>query len=491
MIKRTSTQPSVLRILSSLGLGMFLAALDTTVMSTAALTISQDFGHVSSQNWLLTSYLLAALITTPIYGRESDRWGRRPLFLIALVLFGLGSLLAAIAPSFLILVVARTIQGLGAGGLFSLAFAVIADILAPRERGRYILFFVVIFGSSSILGPLIGGIIAAQERILGISGWRWIFIINVPLVLIALVRALMDLHTKQEFSTHRFDYLGVALLGLSILALLLGVQVIKMHAFELEQIFLASIFIVSFVAFVLVERRRRDDALIPIHFFRNRLFRVTVMSSAVSGAGMLVAIALVPLSIQIVHFKSAAMAGVILLAAGVGNLLGSGIGSRALSNSNQDRWLMTSGLTFMSAGFIGLAIMENITNSIISLTLIGVGSGLITQFTSVVAPSALGNKYRGAGSSLNTFFRQLGGLLGVGLSLAIVFLWWKVPENFASSNLATQMVSISKLMQSERLEFATALKPIYVTMALFLLFMALLSLSLPKAAIESNGAERK
>ena len=470
---------------------MFLAALDQTVMSTAALTISQDFGHVSSQSWLLTSYLLAALITTPIYGRASDRWGRRPLFLIALVLFGLGSLLAALAPSFLFLVVARTIQGLGAGGLFSLAFAVIADILAPRERGRYILFFVAIFGSSSILGPLIGGIIAAQHRILGISGWRWIFIINVPLVLIALVRALMDLHTKQELSTHRFDYLGVALLGLCILAVLLGVQVIKMHTFELEEIFLASIFIVSFVAFVFVERRRRDDALIPIHFFRNRLFRVTVMSSAVSGAGMLVAIALVPLSIQIVHFKSAAIAGLILLASGVGNLFGSSIGSRALSNSNQDRWLMTSGLTLMSVGFIGLAMRENITNSIITLIVIGVGSGLITQFTSVVAPLALGNKYRGAGSSLNTFFRQLGGLLGVGLSLAIVFLWWKVPESFISSNLTTQMESISKLMPSERLEFATALKPIYVTMALLLFSMALLSLSLPKAAIEYTGAERK
>ena len=470
---------------------MFLAALDQTVMSTAALTISQDFGHVSSQSWLLTSYLLAALITTPIYGRASDRWGRRPLFLIALVLFGLGSLLAALAPSFLFLVVARTIQGLGAGGLFSLAFAVIADIVAPRERGRYILFFVAIFGSSSILGPLIGGIIAAQHRILGISGWRWIFIINVPLVLIALVKALMDLHTKQELSSHRFDYLGVALLGLCILAVLLGVQVIKMHTFELEEIFLASIFIVSFVAFVFVERRRRDDALIPIHFFRNRLFRVTVMSSAFSGAGMLVAIALVPLSIQIVHFKSAAIAGLILLASGVGNLLGSSIGSRALSNSNQDRWLMTSGLTLMSVGFIGLAMRENITNSIITLILIGVGSGLITQFTSAVAPLALGNKYRGSGSSLNTFFRQLGGLLGVGLSLAIVFLWWKVPESFVSSNLATQMESIGKLTQSERLEFATALKPIYVTMALLLFSMALLSLSLPKAAIEYTGAERK
>ena len=483
--------PSVLRTLSSLAIGMFLAALDQTVMSTAALTISQDFGHVSSQSWLLTSYLLASLITTPIYGRASDRWGRRPLFLIALVLFGFGSLLAALAPSFLFLVVARTVQGLGAGGLFSLAFAVIADILAPRERGRYILFFVAIFGSSSILGPLIGGIIAAQHRILGISGWRWIFIINVPLVLIALVRALMDLHIKQELSTHRFDYLGVTLLGLCILALLLGVQVMRMHAFELEEIFLISIFIVSFVAFVLVERRRKNDALIPIHFFRNRIFRVTVMSSAVSGAGMLVAIALVPLSIQIVHFKSAAIAGLILLASGVGNLLGSSIGSRALSNSNQDRWLMTSGLTLMSIGFIGLAIRENITNSVIALILIGVGSGLITQFTSVVAPSALGNKYRGAGSSLNTFFRQLGGLLGVGLSLAIVFLWWKVPESFVSSNLATQMESIGKLMQSERLEFATALKPIYVTMALLLFSMALLSLSLPKAAIEYTGAERK
>ena len=486
MRRKVSPQPKILRILSSLGLGMFLAALDQTVMSTAALTISRDYGHISWQGWLLTSYLLTSLITTPIYGRLSDRWGRRPLFLVALLLFGLGSLLAACAPAFSILVIGRCIQGLGAGGLYSLAFAVIADLLPPRERGRYILLFVAIFGSSSILGPLIGGVIAAQNTILGISGWRWIFIINIPLVLIALVRAFLDLHVKQELVDHRFDYLGVMLLGTSILALLLEVQAATIHILGLEQVGLLIVFVMSIIAFGIVERRRKDDALIPVHFFENHLFRVTVISSAVSGAAMLVAIALVPLAIQIVHFKSAAIAGVILLAAGFGNLFGSTLGSRSLAKSNEHRWMLTAGLNFMAVGFIGLALREQLINSVAALVLIGIGSGLVTQFTSVVAPSALGNKYRGAGSSLNTFFRQLGGLLGVGLAMTMIFHLWKVPENFLSSDTATQFSSISKLTEYERAGFASALRPIYLVTALLLLMMTLISLSLPKGAVEHS-----
>jgi len=465
---------------------MFLAALDQTVMSTAALTISRDYGHISWQGWLLTSYLLAALITTPIYGRLSDRWGRRPLFLMALLLFGLGSLLAACAPAFSILVIGRSIQGLGAGGLYSLAFAVIADLLPPRERGRYILLFVAIFGSSSILGPLIGGVIAAQQTILGISGWRWIFIINIPLVLIALVRAFLDLHVKQELADHRFDYLGVTLLGTSILTLLLEVQAATIHILGLEQVGLLVIFVVTTVAFGIVERRRKDDALIPVHFFENHLFRVTVISSAVSGAAMLVAIALVPLAIQIVHFKSAAIAGVILLASGFGNLFGSSLGSRSLSKSSEYRWMLTGGLGFMSAGFIGLALREQLINSAVALVLIGVGSGLVTQFTSVVAPSALGNKYRGAGSSLNTFFRQLGGLLGVGLAMTMIFHLWKVPENILSADTVSQLSAIGKLTEYERASFASSLRPIYLVMSLILLMMVFVSFSLPKSAVEHS-----
>src|ERR1700693_5461536 len=153
----------ILKILSGLALGMFLAALDQTVMSTASLTVSQHFHHVSDQSWLLTIYIAMSLLTTPIYGRLSDSYGRRKLFLIGLSFFGVGSLVAALATNFEILIVARGLQGLGAGGLFSLAFAVIADVLPVKERGRYVLLFVLIFGSASILGPILGGVIATQS----------------------------------------------------------------------------------------------------------------------------------------------------------------------------------------------------------------------------------------------------------------------------------------------------------------------------------------
>ena len=225
--QRESFSPDILRVLSSLALGMFLAALDQTVMSTAGATIASQFGQLSGQGWLLTSYLLASLITTPIYGRLSDGYGRRSLFIAALSLFIVGSTIAAISPTFGLLVVGRTVQGLGAGGLFSLAFAVISDLLPPRERARYILVFVVVFGSSSLLGPVVGGVIATQNSILGIVGWRWIFILNIPIALYAILRAMRSLHVKQELHRERLDWWGVTLFSLFVLSLLLLSQNIK------------------------------------------------------------------------------------------------------------------------------------------------------------------------------------------------------------------------------------------------------------------------
>lgn len=481
---RVSFSPEILRVLSSLALGMFLAALDQTVMSTAGATIATHFGQLSGQGWLLTSYLLASLITTPIYGRLSDGYGRRPLFIAALTIFIIGSMIAAFAPTFGILVIARTVQGLGAGGLFSLAFAVISDLVPPRERARYILVFVVVFGSSSLLGPIVGGVIATQNSILGIVGWRWIFILNIPVAMYAIFRAARFLHAKQHLHKDRFDWWGVLLFSVFVLTLLLLSQNLNSAAMRPWRIYLLLLIIASFVMFILVERSLGDSALTPIHFFRNRLFALTLVASTVSGAAMLIALVVIPLSVQVVQSKTPAIAGLILLTMGFGNLFGSGLASRSVAKTGRYRWLSTLGLFAFALGFAILFLNSGLFAIVVAVVVIGFGSGLVTQFGSVVAPHALGERHRGSGSAINTFARQFGGVLGSGLSLATIFQLWKNRGVISVSTVTNAGASLRNLGQLARHDFVSAAKPVYLITALVLLIAAALTRLIPDEKFE-------
>lgn len=471
-------------MLSSLALGMFLAALDQTVMSTAGATIATHFGQLSGQGWLLTSYLLASLITTPIYGRLSDGYGRRPLFVAALAIFIVGSTIAAIAPTFGLLVVGRTVQGLGAGGLFSLAFAVISDLVPPRERARYILVFVVVFGSSSLLGPIVGGVIATQNSILGIVGWRWIFILNIPIALYAIVRALRFLHVKQELHRARFDWWGVLLFSIFVLTLLLLSQNLKSQTMHQWRMYLFVLLFASFLSFLFVERAQVDRALIPLHFFTNRLFTVTLMASTVSGAAMLIGLVVVPLSVQVVQGETPAIAGLILLSMGFGNLFGSGLASRSVAKTGHYRWLATLGLFAFALGFAILFFSAGLPAVISAVIVMGFGSGLVTQFGSVVAPHALGERHRGSGSAINTFARQFGGVLGSGLSLATIFQLWKTHGDISASTLTNTGASLRHLSHIARENFITSTKPVYAVTTSVLLLATLLSRLIPDEKFE-------
>ena len=466
---------TTLKILSSLALGMFLAALDQTVMSTAGPTIATHFAQIPNQSWLLTTYLLASLITTPIYGRLSDGFGRRPLFLVALVLFLLGSVISAVAPTYLQLILGRTVQGLGAGGLLSLAFAVIADLVPPRERARYILIFVAVFGSSSLLGPIVGGVIATQNSILGIAGWRWIFIVNIPIALIAIYRALRFLHIKQELHRHSFDWWGVVLFSIFVLSLLLINQTSISPNISHWRPYLIFLLLCSAIFFVIVERGLKESALIPIHFFRNRLFVITLTASFFSGAAIFLALVVVPLSVQVVHGKSPAIAGLLLLPMGVGNLIGSGWASRSIRKSGYYRWLATVGLCAFALGFIILFLNQQLWAVTLAVITLGFGSGFLTQFGSVVAPHALGYKNRGSGSALNTFARQFGGVLGVGISLTAIFQLWKSHGSLTLASLKTVGNSLRNLDPATREGFVIAANNVYLVSAIALLTVALLT----------------
>src|SRR6187399_64319 len=213
---RASTELShrqILTILSGLMMGMFLGALDQTIVSTSIRTISDDLHGLSVQAWVTTAYLITSTITTPIYGKLGDLYGRKKLFMFAISVFIVGSVLCTFATSMYELAAFRAFQGLGAGGLFTLVLAIIGDIVSPRERAKYTGYFMATFATSSVLGPVIGGFFAGQAVILGIDGWRWVFLVNVPVGIAALAVVSRTLHLRHTRLDHRIDWAGALLLS--------------------------------------------------------------------------------------------------------------------------------------------------------------------------------------------------------------------------------------------------------------------------------------
>ena len=222
--KKVFTHREILVILSGLMTGMLLAALDQTIVSTALKSIVEDFNGLSHYTWVVTAYLLTSTASTPLYGKISDIYGRRPVFQFAIVTFLLGSFLAGASQNMTQLIATRALQGLGAGGLMALTFVIIGDIVSPRERGRYQGYFGAVWGLSSVAGPLLGGFFSDHNTILGITGWRWIFYINLPFGIAALLITSAVLHLPKSDRKHTIDYFGAILIVLGVSALLLAIS---------------------------------------------------------------------------------------------------------------------------------------------------------------------------------------------------------------------------------------------------------------------------
>jgi len=215
------THKQIQTILIGLMAGMLLAALDQTIVSTSIRTIADDLHGLSAQAWVTTAYLITSTVTTPLYGKLSDIYGRRPMFITAISIFVFGSILCTFATSMYELAAFRAIQGIGAGGLFSMALAILADIAPPRERAKYQGYFLAVFGMSSVIGPLVGGFFAGTSTILGITGWRWVFLVNVPIGIAALLIVLRVLHIPHIRHDHRIDWWGAAALIIGLVPLLI------------------------------------------------------------------------------------------------------------------------------------------------------------------------------------------------------------------------------------------------------------------------------
>jgi EmrB/QacA subfamily drug resistance transporter len=421
----TLTHRQVLVVLSGLLLGMFLASLDQTIVSTAMKTIADKLDGQTAQAWATTAYLVTSTVSTPLYGKLSDMYGRKPFFLFAIVIFVVGSMLCGTADSIYTLAGYRAIQGIGAGGLMSLAFAIVGDIVPPRERGRYQAYFMSVFAVSSVAGPVLGGFFAGQGSILGIDGWRWIFYINVPIGALALFVVLRNLNLPQRRSAHRIDFLGAGLLTAGIVPLLLVAEKGREWGWGSRlTLGLIALAVVSLVLFVPRQARMGEEAILPLRMFRNRVFTVSTAVSFLVGAGMFGGLTSLPLYLQIVRGESPTRAGLQLIPLMVGIIVTSAISGRIMMKTGRYKIFPILGTAIMFVSmlmFSTLSVDTPLWQTMTFMAIMGGGLGLSMQTLVISVQNALPPQDMGVATSSVTFFRSMGGTFGVAIALAILF----------------------------------------------------------------------
>lgn len=416
----------ILVILSGLLLGILLAALDQTIVSTAIRTIADDLDGYALQAWATTAYLITATLATPLYGKLSDMYGRKPFYLAAISIFLAGSLLCAFAQSMYEMAAFRAVQGLGAGGLMSLALTIIGDIVSPRERARYQGYFLAVFGTSSVLGPVLGGLFAGQDSILGVTGWRWVFLVNVPIGLFTLAVVTRVLHLPvRERSRDRVDYWGALVLAVSLTPLLIVAEQGREWGWGSTRSVLCYVVGgVGVLGFVAVERALGDAALIPLRIFADRTFALGVVISFVVGAGMFGGILLLPQYLQVVRGASPMLGGLQMLPMVLGMMVGSLVSGQLISRTGRYRVYTIIGATMITLGLFLLHYLRADTAFwIVALYMLCVGFGLgnLMQPLIVALQNALSPKDMGVSTAAATFFRQIGGTLGAAVFLSILF----------------------------------------------------------------------
>ena len=419
------THRQVLTILSGLMLGMFLGALDQTIVSTSIRTIADDLNGLSVQAWVTTAYLITATVTTPIYGKLGDNYGRKKLFMFAISVFIIGSALCSFATSMYQLAAFRAFQGLGAGGLFTLVLAIIGDIVSPRERARYTGYFMAMFGTSSVLGPLIGGFFAGTATILGIAGWRWVFLVNVPIGIAALFVVAATLHLPPTHKHVRIDWWGAVALTVGLVPLLTVAEQGRAWGWSSPRSMTAYVVgAIGLVAFYLAERAMGDAALIPLRVFRIRAAAVTISASVIVGMAMFGGIMLLPLYMQIVHGATPTESGLLMLPMVVG-MMSASIGSgQFISRTGHVRMFPIVGSAVIVVGLALLSFCNADTAMVwvsLSMFVLGIGLGNCMQPLLLIVQSAVPPTEIGVATSSATFFRQIGGTLGVAIFLSVLF----------------------------------------------------------------------
>ncbi|WP_369634291.1 MFS transporter [Nocardia sp. JMUB6875] len=412
-------------ILSGLLLGVFLAALDQNIVSVAIVRIANSLHGFDKQAWATTAYLITATISTPLYGKLADIYGRKPCYLIAIGVFVIGSVACTFATTMYQLAAFRALQGVGAGGLMSLAFTIIGDIVPPRERVRYQGYFMMVFGIATVLGPVLGGFFSNADHILGLSGWRWVFLVNVPIGVLALLVVGKVLDVPFERHRQRTDWLGAITLAVGTVPLLIVAQQGREWGWQSHRALLCyAVAAVGLVLFLLVEFLMKDAALIPLRLFRNRTFSIAIGGGFIVGVAMFGAIVLVPLYFQVVRGYSPTRSGLFMLPLVVGIMIGAQISGLITKFTGRYKALPILGSLVIGLGSVLFALVRFDTplwQPLLYCGVIGFGLGGCMQTLIIAAQNAGPRMDMGVSTASATFFRQMGGTLGVAVFLTILF----------------------------------------------------------------------
>ncbi|MEY4314518.1 MAG: DHA2 family efflux MFS transporter permease subunit [Actinobacteria bacterium] len=413
------THKEIMIVLSGLMTGMLLAALDQTIVSTALKNIVEDFNGLNHYTWVVTAYLLTSTASTPLYGKISDLYGRRPVFQFAIITFLIGSFLAGASQNMTQLIFTRALQGLGAGGLMALTFVIIGDIVSPRERGKYQGYFGAVWGLSSVAGPLLGGFFSDHATILGITGWRWIFYINLPFGILALVITSAVLHIPKVKREHKIDYFGALILVFAVSAVLLAVSVYGPEDGWTDSRTLTVFGLGLFLTLLFLwQETRAKEPILPLRLFKNHTFSLTSALGFIIGAGMFGAIVMLPLYLQVVKGNSATSAGLKLIPLMLGIVSMSIFSGKRISSTGKYKIFPILGAAIMTLGLILMSTLNETTSfGVLSIyaIMVGAGLGLSMQTIVIALQNSVDFQDMGIATSSNTFFRSLGGAFGTAI----------------------------------------------------------------------------
>ena len=413
------THKEIMVILGGLMTGMLLAALDQTIVSTALKSIVEDFNGLNHYTWVVTAYLLTSTASTPLYGKISDIYGRRIVFQFAIVTFLIGSFLAGASQNMAELIGFRAIQGLGAGGLMALTFVIIGDIVPPRERGRYQGYFGAVWGLSSVAGPLLGGFFSDHATILGVTGWRWIFYINLPFGIAALAITSAVLHIPKVKRDHKIDYLGALLMVAAVSSTLLAVSIYGPERGWGNSTTLTYLFVgIALAVIFLFWESKAQEPILPLSLFKNHTFSLTSALGFIIGAGMFGAIVMLPLYLQVVKGDTATQAGLKLIPFMLGIVSTSIYSGKAITKHGHYKRFPIIGTVVMTIGILLMATLSTTTpfwQLSIYAIMIGAGLGLSMQTIVIALQNSVDFKDMGVATSSNTFFRSLGSVFGTAI----------------------------------------------------------------------------
>ena len=448
----------ILAIYSGLMVTLMLAALDQTIVATALPKIVGDLGGLSQYTWVITAYLLATTVTVPLYGKLGDVYGRRPLFLVAITLFLLGSALCGLAQGMTQLVVFRAVQGLGAGGLMPLALATIGNIVPPRDRGRYQGLIGATFAAASIIGPAVGGFIVDNTT------WRWIFYVNLPIGGLALVVISLTMPRRREVRPHKIDWTGAAVLAAGTTALLLGL-VWGGHQYAWTSLQVVGALVASvllLVAFGFWERRV-EEPILPFDVLQNRIVLSSVLCIGLVGMAMLGTIAYVPLFVQGVIGTSATSSGVVLTPFVLGAVTTSILSGQWVARTGRYRLNALIGPVILTAGMVLLWRMNVHTTSneaARNMILAGIGIGSMMQVFVLSVQNAVRRQQMGSATALTQFSRSIGATVGVTVMGVIVNQG--LPPRLRTTG---EGATIHQLPLGLRVDLANAIQPAFLAAA--------------------------